>query len=88
MPVFDVYCQSCDMLSEVVGEVDKLSCPLCGGNVERKWSFGKPLIIIKGRVEGETPGTRDYARELSRKGGKLLREQMYSEKNATAKRAG
>ena len=67
MAVFDIYCPKCDKRLETIGEVDNLKCPVCGNDdVERLWT-GKPTIRMKGSIYGETSGTRDYARDLTRK---------------------
>ena len=67
MPVFDIYCPACKKRLETAGEVDSLKCPVCGSDdVERLWT-GKPTIRMKGAIDGETSGTRAYARELTRK---------------------
>ena len=67
MPVFDIYCLDCNENHEVISEFHSLKCPNCGStNVRRRWT-GSPMFRMKGDIQGETPGARKYAAELTRK---------------------
>jgi hypothetical protein len=44
MPLFDVICKEHGS-HEVLGELTRLRCPVCKGEVTRKWSGGLKVVV-------------------------------------------
>ena len=81
MPLFDIKCLDCGTEDQIIAlvaqdylvhsklDLDKAKCPNCGSaHIERKWTVNSIVFIMKGDIQGETPGARKYAEELTRKG--------------------
>jgi len=71
MPIYEFECPKCKTVTEIICRIDN-EPPICVCGTKTVKLF--PLIAHY-KIDGSSPATKRYARELSKKGGERLAKQ-------------
>jgi len=68
MPIYELICPECGNGTEVIlaMNAELPLCPLCNTQMERG-AGSLAFFRFKGAIDGETPGAKKYAAEITRK---------------------
>jgi len=68
MPIYELTCPECGNKTEVISSMEAglPPCPICNTQMERG-AGSLAFFRFKGAIDGETPGAKKYADEITRK---------------------